>query len=101
MKDEGRAWVWQEVALYAAAWAASAALLWATLGLGQADLRYPLAISTTSDGVYYAAQVKTLLETGWVYHHPGLGAPNGLDLYDFPHFDAMHLLLMKLIGYAA
>ncbi|MGL4553914.1 MAG: hypothetical protein ACRC33_22370, partial [Gemmataceae bacterium] len=33
--------------------------------------------------------------------HPDLGAPFGLYLYDFAHFDALHLLIMKLIGYAA
>ncbi len=90
---------WREAGLHAVAWATCAALLWAYLGLGEVDWRYPIAMSADADGVYYAFQAKVLLETGWVYGHPGLGAPFGMTLYDFPHFDAMHLLVMKVIGW--
>jgi hypothetical protein len=63
------------------------------------DFRYPVAMTDVEDGIYYGAIVKILLETGWVYHHPDLSASFGLKLFDFPHFDALHLLVMKLIGY--
>lgn len=91
----------REVGLHALALLITALVLCKVFDLGRADLRYPIAMNYKGgDGTYYAAQVKILLETGWVYHHPDLGAPFGLDLYDFAHFDALHLLIMKLLGYA-
>ncbi len=98
--DSKRVRILRELALHAVGWVVTFAILWVVLGLGRVDFRYPMALFAWGDGVFYAAQVKILLETGWVYHHPDLGAPFGLYLYDFPHFDALHLLFMKLIGYA-
>lgn len=98
--DSKRVRILRELVLHAVGWAVTFGLLWVVLGLGRVDFRYPMALFAQGDGVYYAAQVKILLETGWVYHHPDLGAPFGLYLYDFAHFDALHLLVMKLIGYA-
>ncbi|MGL4553912.1 MAG: hypothetical protein ACRC33_22360, partial [Gemmataceae bacterium] len=87
-------WLWKESGLHALALLLTAAVLWVYLGLGGVNYRDPLALYIGGDGVYYAAQVKVMLETGWVFHHPDLGAPFGLYLYDFAHFDALHLLIM-------
>ena len=65
------------------------------LRLHRMDWNYPIALHEAGDGTYYAMLIKILVETGWVYHHPDLGAPFGLDLYDFAHFDSLHLLIMK------
>lgn len=90
----------RELALHALAWLVCAAGLFHVYDLRHADPKVPIALDSWGDGVYYGAQVKIMLETGWVYHHPDLGAPFGLYLYDFAHFDALHLFIMKLIGYA-
>ncbi|NBO91755.1 MAG: hypothetical protein EBV06_05515 [Planctomycetia bacterium] len=89
----------REIFLYALAVLLTSVILWFYLGLGQMDFRYPIAMTDVEDGIYYGAIVKILLETGWVYHHPDLSAPFGLELYDFVHFDALHLLIMKLIAH--
>jgi phosphoglycerol transferase len=71
-------------------------VVWFVLRLKHADLRVP--INLPGDGVYYALLVKTLMETGWVHHNPSLSAPFELDFYDFPHFDSLHLGIMKVLG---
>jgi hypothetical protein len=68
-----------------------------TLDLRHADLRVPFNLP--GDGVYYAMLVQTMLETGWVHVNPRLSAPFGLELYDFAHFDSLHLAVMKVIGW--
>ena len=73
-------------------------VLWNAAELGQRDWNYPVAMWAAGDGPYYCAQTKILLETGWVFRHPDLAAPEGLDLHDFPQFEGLHLLIMKLIG---
>ncbi len=83
--------------LYVFASILSIALAWITLDLGQADWRVPFHLP--GDGVYYALLSKTLLETGWVHQNPSLSAPFELSLFDFAHFDNLHLLLMKIIGF--
>ena len=36
--------------------------------------------SYTGDGIEYTGFVKTLLDHGWYWHNPNLGAPNGQQL---------------------
>jgi len=68
------------------------------LRLHRMDWNYPIALHAAGDGTYYAMLIKILIETGWVYHHPQLGAPFGLELYDFAHFDSLHLFIMKVLS---
>src|SRR5262249_17033727 len=42
--------------------------------------------------------VKSLLEHGSWLHNPTLGAPFGFDGYDFPSFDGLHLILIRVMG---
>jgi phosphoglycerol transferase len=85
-----------EVLLYAAGAVLAVVLFCRVYHLRQASLHVPFHLP--GDGAYYGAQVKTLLEKGWVHENADLGYPFGLELYDFPHFDNLFLLLMKGIG---
>jgi phosphoglycerol transferase len=87
----------REAAGYATGVVLSLAILWQVLGLKKADFRVPLHLP--GDGVYYGLLVKTMLETGWVHVNPALGAPFQLELYDFAHFDNLHLGIMKVMGW--
>jgi phosphoglycerol transferase len=82
------------VLLYLAGAVLCVLIAWTVLKLDDADLTIPLNLP--GDGVYYALQIKTLIETGWVHHNPLLSAPFELDLYDFAHFDNLHLAIMKV-----
>jgi hypothetical protein len=89
---------WEE-----AGFAALAALLSALFGFlviqpwdGDLDVPY-LYIA---DANFYHSEVKGILEHGWFWRNPNLGAPEGQQLFDYPGLsgDPLNVLLMKLIG---
>jgi phosphoglycerol transferase len=86
----------QECWLYLAGVTLSLLLVAYFLRLNRADLTVPLHVP--GDGIYYGLQIKTLIETGWVHENPSLSAPDELELYDFAHFDNLHLAIMKVIA---
>ncbi len=92
--------IWREALLHLVAVALTLVILWHAAELVGRDWRYPAALWAAGDGPYYCAMTKVMLETGWVTRHPGLGAPEGIDFHDLPHFESLQWLIMKLIGYA-
>ncbi len=54
----------------------------------------------TGDGMYYLATVKGIVENGWFWTNPDLGAPFGQSNYDFaaPFGDVTHSLIVKALG---
>jgi hypothetical protein len=54
----------------------------------------------SGDGVFYGMVVKGILDHGWHYTNPNLGAPGGQQLYDFPIVSGENLqaLIVKLLG---
>jgi hypothetical protein len=76
---------------------AAVSLLAATLllRLWRMDLRVPLDYS--GDALQYEFVIKSVIDHGWYLTNPDIGAPNGLQLYDFPVCanDTVHLLLIK------
>jgi hypothetical protein len=66
------------------------------LELWNADLRVPF--SYTGDGVLNLMLIKSVMERGWFYENPRLGAPNEQQLYDYPVLsgDGMHVLFFWL-----
>jgi phosphoglycerol transferase len=63
---------------------------------GALDVPYSYA----ADGNLYQAYVKGVLDHGWYWRNPSLGAPGGQQLYDFPGLggDTLNVLLLKLLG---
>jgi phosphoglycerol transferase len=66
------------------------------LHLWEADLRVPFDYG--GDGLWTTLLFKTMVEHGWVLVNPQLGAPLGLQLYDFPQADNLHLLAVKALS---
>jgi phosphoglycerol transferase len=86
-----------------AAFAAAAAAL-ASFGatiflrLWDADIRVPFSYS--GDGTLNLTLIKTVMERGWFYENPRLGAPSGQQLYDYPVLsgDGLHVAFFWLAG---
>jgi len=65
------------------------------LHLRHADLRIPFEYRR--DALLYGSVIKSVLDHGWFWRNPSLGAPAGLQLYDYPNVahEALHLLAIK------
>jgi hypothetical protein len=69
------------------------------LRLGQARLSLPWSYAGEGDTKFYLLLIKGILDHGWVQSNPSLGAPFGLQLYDFPQgADNLNLLMIKALG---
>lgn len=64
--------------------------------LWRADLRIPFTY--TGDSYVYSMFIKGIVDNGWYYHNPSVGAPAGLEMYDFPLPDTFHFLTLKLLS---
>jgi hypothetical protein len=82
--------------LAAIALALAAAIV--VLELWDADLRVPFTY--TGDGTLNLLFIKDVLENGWYFENSRLGAPNGLELYDYPviNGETLNLLLFRILG---
>ncbi|MBD1869717.1 hypothetical protein H6F95_20925 [Cyanobacteria bacterium FACHB-471] len=69
-------------------------MLFIFLNLGGSTLSTPF--SYAGDALYKANEVKTMMDTGWLFHNPSLGAPFSYDRLDFPRFDSLNYLIMKI-----
>src|SRR5262249_17361556 len=50
------------------------------------------------DALFYSAIFKGTIENGWYLQNDSLGAPDGLQMHDFPIPDAVNFLLIKLLA---
>lgn len=68
------------------------------LQVWRADLRVPLRYE--GDALSFALPVKSVVDHGWYLQNPSLGAPTGLQLYDFPYalHNVFHLGLIKAMA---
>jgi len=67
-----------------------------SLRLWRADLRVPFDYG--GDGLVYGLLIKTIAKHGWYLVNPDTGAPGVLTFYDFPQFDSLHFLVLKLMS---
>jgi phosphoglycerol transferase len=69
------------------------------LHLGRANLSLPWSYAGEGDTKFYLLLIKGILGHGWFQGNPSLGAPFGLQLYDFPQgADNLNLLVIKALG---
>jgi hypothetical protein len=69
------------------------------LRLGETHLSLPWSYAGGGDTKFYLLVIKGILDHGWFQHNPNLGAPFGLQLYDFPQgADNLNLLIVKALG---
>lgn len=52
-----------------------------------------------SDAIFQGTMIKSMIETGWVFDSPRLGAPFGMNMMDFPGADGALLLVIKLLTF--
>ena len=69
------------------------------LKLWKLDADVPM-FGADGDAGYYLATVKNVVEHGWFWHNPDLGAPFGQDNYDFaaPFGDVAHYVIVAALG---
>src|SRR5687767_6331660 len=66
------------------------------LKLWRADLRVPFHYN--GDALLHAMFIKGIADNGWYWQNPSLGAPNGLQMYDFPAVDNSAAAVLAFIG---
>lgn len=74
----------------------STIILTCVLKLWKADLSVPI-MPSAGDTLFNLMCIKGLKGSGWYFHNKFLGAPFGLDLYDLPVADSLHLLILKIL----
>jgi hypothetical protein len=69
------------------------------LKLWKMHARVPI-FDVSGDGAYYLATVKDVVEHGWFWHNPDLGAPFGQANFDFaaPFGDVVHYVIVWTLG---
>lgn len=67
-----------------------------TLKLWRADLRVPLHYN--GDALLHAMFIKGMIDNGWYWQNPSLGAPSGLKMYDFPGVDNSAAIVLWVIS---
>ena len=69
------------------------------LKLWRMDPHVPI-FGASGDGAYYLATVKDVVDHGWFWHNPDLGAPFGQSNYDFaaPFGDTAHYVIVWVLG---
>ncbi|HEY2961259.1 MAG TPA: hypothetical protein VGJ37_02515 [Pyrinomonadaceae bacterium] len=84
------------VSQYIAAAALCVVMLCLFLQIWRADLRIPFYYS--GDSIFYAMSTKGIIENGWYWQNPAIGAPGDLQMYEFPTFDNAVVVFLKLIS---
>ena len=80
-----------------AALAAGLSALFGFLVIQPWDGDFDVPYLNVADANLYRSEVKGILEHGWYWHNPNLGAPEGQQLFDFPGLsgDPLNVLLME------
>ena len=74
----------------------SALLMCFFFKLWRADLHVPLHYD--GDALLHAMFMKDIVDSGWYWQNPRLGAPDGLQMYDFPAVDNSAAVVIAVIG---
>ena len=81
---------------YIAAAILCALILCFLLKLWRADFRIPLDYN--GDALIHTMFIKGIVENGWYWQNPRLGAPERLQMYDIPAVDNSAAVVLALIG---
>jgi len=84
----------REAALYVGVVAISVAVLLWQFYPDYLNLSVPFTYAG-SDSLFTGFLVKTIINCGWVWHNPAVGAPAGVDLRGFPIADALHIAIIR------
>jgi hypothetical protein len=89
---------WEEAGYAALAAGLSSLAGYLVLEPWRGSLRVPYVY--VGDANYYHAVLKGILDHGWFWHNPSLGAPNEQQLFDFPNVsgDPLNVFVWKFLG---
>ena len=74
----------------------SALILCCVLKLWRADFHVPLHYN--GDALIHTMFIRTIVDEGWYWQNPRLGAPGELEMYDVPAVDNSAAVVLALIG---
>jgi hypothetical protein len=77
---------------------AAIALIGGIVGLRLWEGRLDVPLDYAGDTLQFLAWTKGISEHGWLMENPGLGAPFGLELYDFPEGGFANLLAFPVLA---
>lgn len=66
------------------------------LRLWRANLYIPFDYS--GDAMFTSTAIKGIIENGWFLHNPSIGLPTGLFLNDYPNFDSIYWIIVKIMS---
>jgi phosphoglycerol transferase len=89
-------WI-RSASLYIVGAMLSVAIVAFLLRLWRTDLTLPFI--DRSDAAVTSMCVKSIIENGWYLTNPRLGAPNGMNLCDYPMAENLHFIMMKMLSY--
>jgi hypothetical protein len=69
-------------------------LVW-VMKLWRMDLNIPLGYG--GDSLFYSMCIKGVADNGWFLSNNYIGAPYGMNLYDFPMSDNLHFVIIKFL----
>ena len=87
----------KQASLYITAAALCVLFLFVFYEMWRADLRVPFYYS--GDSLFYSMFIRTIIDNGWYWQNHAIGAPGGMELYDFPGLDnsvAVPILLLSI-----
>jgi phosphoglycerol transferase len=61
------------------------------------DIKIDVPFAYDGDSLLHLALIKTMVESGWVFFNSHLGAPFGLNFFDFPGADGLFLILLRFL----
>jgi phosphoglycerol transferase len=62
-----------------------------------ADLHIPFDYG--GDAMFTSASIKGIIENGWFLHNPSIGLPTGLFFYDYPNFDSIYWVIIRIMSF--
>jgi phosphoglycerol transferase len=83
-------------AQYLAAALLSLLIVFLLLKLYRADFKVPLHYN--GDALLHSMFIKGIIENGWYWQNPRLGAPGDLKMYDFPAVDNSAAVVLKFLS---
>lgn len=88
--------LFQEISVYILVASLSGIILILSLRLWEADIGIPFRYD--GDAVFNLMTIKTLIDNHWFLINPYIGAPFGMEAYDFPFDETITLLILKAIA---
>jgi phosphoglycerol transferase len=92
----GKSSNWKSISIYGGAALLCCGLTYWLLDLWHAEFRIPFVYGG-GDELPICLWIKGLKDNPWIFHNARLGMPFGLEMYDYPLPETLHLAIFKLL----